>query len=533
MSKFKYALAAVLAALLTSALPAWAEEYTWRTDVEEGYFTDVNNWSPTPSTTNTGTFVINSGHVNLNSNLPNDQNVIVNDGELTMQGCSQEYDLCGSSSITLYGGELTTSLDYLAFANSASLTLYGGVFTASCSIIYLYDNASVTLSGGTINIGSYAEWEGEDDAPFRITDGTINAPSGLSLENSDFIMSGGTINLGGSVEFAPWRTQIYGGTLGTCGVNTGWSTDEDDIMGCVEDGCTLTFAPESGKTIELSESQGGNGNLILDGAGTLQMDSAQYTGSTTINNGTLQLGADSTLNNLSGGSENNYGTLDAAGKNLIINTSGDEAKKYVGSITAKNITVNATDDAPFQVYTAANGAVRAESFVVSSGRVDVKGCMEAAVKVQSDATFSPGNSVGTVEVTGDVAITSNGIALFEFSSFSKGKYDQIIINGDGSFTADDSTIKLYFESGDVSSWAIEGSKYKLVSNGGFTDGGDYSTWLSNYTDLFELKGGSDGLYLIGHGEVPEPVAGVPEPSTWALLILGAAGLMYVRKRTRK
>ena len=34
----------------------------------------------------------------------------------------------------------------------------------------------------------------------------------------------------------------------------------------------------------------------------------------------------------------------------------------------------------------------------------------------------------------------------------------------------------------------------------------------------------------GPGPGPEPGSGVPEPSTWALLLLGAAGLMYWRKR---
>ena len=327
--------------------------------------------------------------------------------------------------------------------------------------------------------------------------------------------------------------EITGGTIGTC--DGYWLCSSYlDLMWSIPNGNTLTFTPESGSAIDLEE-QTGDGNLLLDGAGTLILQSANYTGSTTINNGTLQLGADSTLYNLTGGTENNPVTLNAAGKDLTITTFGNESKLFVGSITASEITVNATDDAPFQVYTAANGAVRAESFVISSGRVDAKGCMEGAIDGEGivvtvdGGVFSPGNSVGTVEVTGDVAITSNGIALFEFSSFSEGKYDQIIINGGGAFTAEDSTIQLDFDS-DLSDWAAEGNSYKLVSNGGFTNGEDYTSWLFNYDDLFELKGGSDGLYLIGRGDVPEPVAGVPEPSTWALLALGAAGLMYWRKR---
>ncbi|MBR5161999.1 MAG: PEP-CTERM sorting domain-containing protein, partial [Thermoguttaceae bacterium] len=38
----------------------------------------------------------------------------------------------------------------------------------------------------------------------------------------------------------------------------------------------------------------------------------------------------------------------------------------------------------------------------------------------------------------------------------------------------------------------------------------------------------DGLYLVGLGAPDTP--GVPEPSTWALLLLGAAGLYWVRRK---
>ena len=65
----------------------------------------------------------------------------------------------------------------------------------------------------------------------------------------------------------------------------------------------------------------------------------------------------------------------------------------------------------------------------------------------------------------------------------------------------------------------------------FRSEGDYSSLLGNYTDLFGLLGKSDGLYLIaGSGPGPEPGSGVPEPSTWALLVLGAVGMLFWRKQ---
>ena len=91
-------------------------------------------------------------------------------------------------------------------------------------------------------------------------------------------------------------------------------------------------------------------------------------------------------------------------------------------------------------------------------------------------------------------------------------------------------IELYFENeADAQAWAdsLGENGYRLVSDDGFR-AGDYSAWLNNYKTLFGLEGRTgDGLYLVA---AAEHGSGVPEPSTWALLALGVAGLMYWRKR---
>ena len=52
------------------------------------------------------------------------------------------------------------------------------------------------------------------------------------------------------------------------------------------------------------------------------------------------------------------------------------------------------------------------------------------------------------------------------------------------------------------------------------------------SSLFDLVGYDSGTGVLSV-VYSAPAAGVPEPSTWALLLLGAAGLLYVRKRTHK
>ena len=174
--------------------------------------------------------------------------------------------------------------------------------------------------------------------------------------------------------------------------------------------------------------------------------------------------------------------------------------------------------------------ISAESFVINAGELDFKGYFEGSIEIDNGAVFSPGNSIGTLNVTGDFAVT-DGTALFEFGTYSDegNDHDLLTILG-GEFSVDDNNgmISLAFD-GDPNAWAVDGKSYMLVANGGFTEGGDYSRWLGTNRDLFSLTGGSDGLYLTV-GASSEPVAGVPEPSTWALLLLGAAGLMYWRRK---
>lgn len=195
-------------------------------------------------------------------------------------------------------------------------------------------------------------------------------------------------------------------------------------------------------------------------------------------------------------------------------------KKGSNTATIKSSEGNGVTDLNF------NTASDVEAVSISSGRIDIKGTMSASLELQNDAVFSPGNSVGTLNLDGNVI--ANAVTLFEFAAYNTRSYDKLIINGDHSFIVGaDSVIELFFENDDSLAWAKEGAEYKLVDDAGFMSKvTDLSSLLGNYSDLFALKGKPDGLYLVGLGE---PTVPVPEPSTWALLVLGVMGMFYVRK----
>ena len=208
-------------------------------------------------------------------------------------------------------------------------------------------------------------------------------------------------------------------------------------------------------------------------------------------------------------------------------------------------------DGTLQICCEAEGLVRADSVFISSGRVDYQGYFDSTAGfgtptspsdcfvVEEDAVFSPGIGVGSITLNaGNFTIRDSAIALFEFGAYNEDptlqNFDTITIKGEFCKTIvnSNSIIQLAFLNNDAEKWAAEGAEYHIITED-YTfkpNDGDYSYLLGNYSDYFKLEARkNNGFYLIGLG-APEPEPVVPEPSTWALLILGVAGLLYVRKR---
>ncbi len=437
------------------------------------------------------------------------------------------------------------------------LTANGINFTGDCTIQYTgaanasdrwyllqntkaSDNGSITGSGSITVIGAgYLALKTQSATQvYTATNytgefivGTSAAPGHLRLESANVLNSeNGVIKVvNGSLFWASAQSfksfEYYGGTLSNA---SGALTLSDE------------FKYDSLTDLTVPAVIAGSAKLTKEGSGTLTLSQVpQYTGSTTVETGTLELPGGSTLYNLSGGSESNPATLTVTGD---LTLSNDDESTFIGSITAQKITVNTANDIALKLYTGANNKVTADSLTVSSGELDFKGYFSGNIEVFNGSVFSPGNSVGTATIKGDITFAdatadSNGVALFEFGEYADGadvNHDLFVMESGGIFTADDGVILLDFAYNDENSWATVGNVFQLVSGGGFEDNVDYNPWLGNMTDLFKLEGRSaDGLYLVGIKAAPEPGSGVPEPSTWALLLLGAAGLMYWRKRTRK
>ncbi|MBQ2622597.1 MAG: autotransporter-associated beta strand repeat-containing protein [Thermoguttaceae bacterium] len=267
-------------------------------------------------------------------------------------------------------------------------------------------------------------------------------------------------------------------------------------------------------------------NLVKVSDGTLTLSGTNlYTGTIDVQAGVLKLTDDATLSK-GATTIREAGTLefevaDGDEKQVAITTAnpisgaGKIVKSGSGTLTIDNA------DAP--------STISADLFTVEAGELDFAGDFNGAMVIGADGVLSPGDSIGTLSVTGNVTVADGGIVLFEFGSFESGEYDQLILGDGAAFTAGASSIELSFLNGDEEDWAT--SDIQLISSANFI--GDISL-TDDFGGLFALENRDGGLYLVagapGPGPGPEPGSGVPEPSTWALLLLGAAGLMYWRKK---
>ena len=429
-----------------------------------------------------GTFVLNSGNVTIRNGGNNTGSIQLGTngnctGVLTINGGAMQVD--GRILLSANNDNAKGTLNM----NGGTLTLgVPGAYTTggdpACGVLWFgQGTTTVNLNGGTLALygtkgGSRA------GSTFNFNGGTIQA---VADNNTDFFTAAGSIK---------YYIKQGGAIFDTNGHNV-------KVNAKIEQG---------------TESADAAGGFTKKGEGTLTLSQAPaYTGSTTIEQGTLALPAGGTLYNLSGGKLNDDGSvavsakLDASGQALTLNNT--ETSHFVGSITAN--TVNKTGAGTLKILST-NGQFALGNFAVEAGELDFKGQYNGDLIVKNGATLSPGNSVGDMTVTGNVVFEAGATGLFEFSAYNADpalqSFDTLTIN-DGSLVIDDNAIiKLFFtSSSDAALWAAEGAEYKLVSNEGFVSSvTPMSGLLGNYQSLFSLEGRTDGLYLIGNNAGPEP-----------------------------
>ena len=499
-----------------------------------------------------GAYTVNDGvlSVDVPGGLGNPNSIVIKDGamlSIKFNGNNKTFDaqnLSGSGVLEVLiangmGNLQLTNLTTSDFKGIVSLVDNGCTDTSKLySNGQTFDGATIVINPGTTLYTEYAEVKAD-----LFISGNGNSESRGSLRaNSDI---SGNITIMGDTIIGIDNSRTFSGTI-----ESGAASGEEVIL-------AINHTNNGGSgTFSNSISDGDTGSklgITINKAAHTFSGALSYTGPTTINSGaTLTLSGkdanlaasraatvDGTLNfaDYSGDSPMQFnnltganGTINGGNNDLVLYN--DETTLYQGKINVGG-TVTKKGAGNLKLLGANNGDMVAGTFNVEAGRVDAKEFWTGNINVKNNAILSPGNSIGTLNVNGSVSAV-DGTVLFEFDSYESGSYDVLNILGDNnSFTAGESMIELSFLNHDAEAWSNSKGSYLLVSDDGFSEG-NYTSWLlSDYGGLFGLEGRSNGLYLIAGqippGPGPEPGSGVPEPSTWALLILGAFGLALSRR----
>ena len=187
-------------------------------------------------------------------------------------------------------------------------------------------------------------------------------------------------------------------------------------------------------------------------------------------------------------------------------------------------TIVKTGDGTLQILNAAKDLVGAECLVISSGRLDIQGYFEGTIKVGDDkladeVAFTPGvpGTPDSFEIDGELILTDHATLLMEIGGTSEFLNDQLVLAEDSSLSYTENTVVRF---NPLSSYSPSANDKISVIMPEF----DW-TKAKFSSDVFILLYYENGIQYLGVN--PNYV---PEPSTWVLLILGAAGMLYLRKR---
>jgi autotransporter-associated beta strand protein len=270
--------------------------------------------------TYTGGTTVNAGTLVLG----NASNTLANAGALTVNGgtlsLGSNNDTIGA--LTLTGGSITGTTGVLT---ASSLTLQNGTVSA-----ILAGSASINkTTSGTLTLGGNNTVSGG----ITLSVGQLNLNASGALGSGNFTIQGGSLGntSGSSVTISSSASQFWNANFTYAGPN-----DLNLGTGAVAMNATRTITVDSG-TLTVGGAISGSGfGLTKNGTGTLTLSGANtYNSTTTVNAGTLALGASNVIANSSDVVIGAGGVLSMSGFNDTIGklTGAGSVALGVGTLT--------------------------------------------------------------------------------------------------------------------------------------------------------------------------------------------------------
>ncbi|WP_395736508.1 beta strand repeat-containing protein [Prosthecobacter sp.] len=446
---------------------------------------------------NLGTGTINSsGNVALNGTAAAGT-VNVTAGTLTL-GSSDR--LANGATVTVSGGTLAMGAftDTVSIFNMSSGTLSGtGTLTATT---YGLSGGTVNanLGTGTINSSGIVALNGTAAAAtVNVTAGTLTLGASSTINSATAVnISGGSLALGASNQIGnSAAVTVSGGTL-AMGANSDTVASVQLSSGSITGSGTLTstttYDVRSGS---VSAVLGGSVGLTKSTGGTVTLSNSNtYTGTTTVNGGTLALSgagqlSDSSSLVVSGGTfdigsvsdtvagvQLTSGSISGTTGVLTSTTTYDMQNGTVGAILGGSVgltktTAGAVTLNGINTYTGAtllsagdltvNGSIASSSLTTINGGTLMGTGNVGAIQLNSGGAINPGgaSTAGTLS-TGNISIVDGQL---HFNIGGTGSYDQISTTGTINLAAGGAGAKLVLDA--ISSYnATLNNAFTLVSN---------------------------------------------------------------------
>ena len=431
--------ATIIAGAAIWAVPAQAQNATWRPDPGSGDYNTDANWNP-------ATVPIGTASFDTSDTTSLTISGITNVGGWTFNAGADDFDFTNSGVLTFFngagiavnGGSATITNDNLAAkinfnkpssAGSATIINKAGELNFSSSTAgsatitnksSLNFNSSSTAGSATITNNGILNFNQTSTAgSATITNNNSLAFFGSSTAGQAQILTNAGAITDFSINFGPLKAGSLAGAgsyfLGANELTVGGNNLSTDVSGVISDcGPTGTECNTPGAT---------GGSLVKTGTGAFTLSGMNtYTGPTTVNQG-----------------------------KLVVN----------GSIVSPTTTVN-------------NGGT-----LGGTGQL-------GALMVNNGGVYAPGNSIGTQTVNGAFALRAG--AIYEAEVNAAGQGDKVIVNGTVNLTG--ATLQVLAANGNYNTR----TNYKIIDNDG-TDAvkGKFGKVTNNLAFLIptvDYKGGT-------------------------------------------